>query len=221
MNTDQFVIEKLQKLRTLKATSQWSQSLRTRVMHEARVFSADNVRSKRIHVSDIKSYFLQMPLKFAMSGVFTFIFMIAYFSHENISAGGRLLFAQYSIEQGITAYDRSQSSLAYMQSQVNRFALSDDEALQLEYLQSAIDMNRKELDNLKLMGDPGNYTRDQCLSLYMFYGKYLQTAQSLVSNKLRNSMHNQSSRKSLEKMKIIIEAAYEEMELRVDAYPQV
>jgi hypothetical protein len=218
MNNKLHTIDEIRKLQTLKATSQWARSLRARVMDDTVELFVPSTQSRVTSAFDVVMRVFRLPLKFAVSGAFVFTCMLVLFAHEHISAKGELLFAKYSISQGSTAYDRSQSSLAYMQNQMDQFAASDASTLQSEYLHDAIDMSHDELDSLKLMGEPGKYTQEQCLAVYGVYGNYLQLAQTVVENKLRDT-NNQSSRRNLEEMKQVIESAYEEMEVRVDAYP--
>lgn len=216
MNNDNDTIHQIEKLKALRASPEWTRSLRTRVLREINEVPTPIQKPMR---SPYWSLFSSTPLRIASSGLFAFLFMISLVSQDYITEEIRLLIAEHRINNGSNAYERSLSSLGYADAQTERFSKSNDVLFQSDYLITAITTSQKELGGLKLMGEEGKYTQEQCLALYKHFDQTLDTANHLITKNL-NETNDPAIQKRLNDLAVLIQNSINEAASRIELYPK-
>lgn len=209
-------IHRIEKLKGLRVSPEWAQSLRARVLREINEVPAPTQKPTR---SPYWSLFSSTPLRIASSGLFAFLFIISLASQDYLTEEGRLLIAEHRMSSGTNAYERALFSLGYTDAQTEQFSKSNDVLFQSDYLITAITTSRKELNGLKLTGEEGKYTQEQCLTLYKHFDQTLDTANRLIAKNL-NETGDPATQKRLNELAVLIQNSIAEATARIGLYPQ-
>jgi hypothetical protein len=158
------------------------------------------------------------------------VFTLRTYFSKALAAGGTLVVILFALHAGASTLALAPVSAqialaphAYAKSEVAVSALSaasdayrsDPSAYNAEVLSALVTKSRHELDTLKLMGEPGKYTMDQCLSAYRQYYEIIDRLKDLVE-----SPATMQGAASDLKLGAVVRDAEAEARARMGAYPR-
>lgn len=212
MKNDNAVIKELKKLKTLRATPQWGDCLRTDIMKKTAYASSDK-KSRKNFLWNL--FLTRWTYAF---GIVAIVWLQAVFFHESLSYQGQRLAVKVNIFVADNAYERSLVLLQALHYRMNEFSSKKINGHEIAYVKVAIEENSKQLGMLQLQGEEGQYTQEQCFSVYQQYDQQLRILQEAVNTRLRLE-GNEENRKDLLDLQLSIYDAIEDAEYRLGMYP--
>jgi hypothetical protein len=204
--------EALQKLRTIEPSEDTLRAIKLRVDERVR-----ELKTRPHHVVSPYVSFFQQSRKVSFFLVpamaFSFLFVFGLYSAGYLEQTKLAV----TIASAPHAHASSRIALASLDKQSEPVLLAMADTADMDDLSRAISVSTKTLDGLKLMGEPGKYTLEECLSDYHDFYEKLEDLKDAV-NKLPypSTVEGVMARNNLLTK---INQAMNESEARIGDYP--
>lgn len=202
--------ETLQKLRNIEPSDDTMRAIKLRV--DARVKEM-KPNHKRI-TSPYFAFSSKVSLFLVPAMAFSFLFVFGLYSNGHL--GNTRLAIQ--LAQANNAHEKSQLALSKLKTDAHGVELALLDTQSIRTLSGSIDRTTDVLNELQLMGEPGKYSLEECLSDYHNYYEELERIEAILDNApYPTNIEDIQSRNALLSK---VEKAMEQAEVRIGKYPE-